>query len=193
MEKEEDILRLVQEIRDTQQERYEEWKKARDDALHVQKQALKKSKVNIFVYLLILVGLVILFNIPFANYFSYLRTPRTSFLDKSEHYEARGWISTNNNVSPLASNRFGAKENALSFVEQLYKAGAEIVYVTSIMQDAKRIKEEGGPYANSIVVVLPRDKDKRKKLVEINNIESRKEGFNGVGDIGQKELFFWWD
>jgi hypothetical protein len=75
----------------------------------------------------------------------------------------------------------------------LYEAGAETVHVANIQKEAWRIKDEGGPYADSLVVVLPKDKEKRKKLFEINRVEAEREGFDGMRDAGQKELFFWWD
>lgn len=187
MEKEEEILRLLNEIRDTQQENYEEWKKSRDESLLIQKKAVKKSKVFLYIYLLIFAGLMIFWFFPFFQTSDYEIFHDMSYLENEEHHEARQWFSTNKNVSPFAGNRFGKKENALAFVEQLYEAGAETVYVTGINNEA------GGPYADSIVLVLPSDKEKRKKLFEINRIEAEREGFDGMRDIGQKELFFWWD
>ncbi|MHC4216493.1 MAG: hypothetical protein ACYSWP_24340 [Planctomycetota bacterium] len=67
------------------------------------------------------------------------------------------------------------------------------MHVANIQKEAWRIKDEGGPYADSLVVVLPKDKEKRKKLFEINRVEAEREGFDGMRDAGQKELFFWWD
>jgi hypothetical protein len=187
MEKEEEILRLLNEIRDTQQENHEEWMKARGESLLIQKKAVKKSNVFILFYSLIFAGLMIYWFFPFLPSSDYGIFQNVSYLEKEEHHEARQWLSTNKNVSPFAGNRFGLKENAVAFVEQLYDAGAETVYVTGINN------EPGGPYADSIVVVLPSDKDKRKKLFEINRVEAEREGFDGMRDIGQKELFFWWD
>ncbi|HUT28610.1 MAG TPA: hypothetical protein VMX13_02375 [Sedimentisphaerales bacterium] len=211
MDKEEEILRLLHEIRDTQREHHEEWKKvvdesviaqkeheqewrkARDESLLAQKQAIKKNKYYMLILLLIFACGLFLLNFPFLEYLGRGFTPETSILGDLERHEARQWLRTNKNVSPLASNRFGTKEKAVAFVEQLYEAGAETVYVTNIQKEDWRIKDEGGPYADAVIVVLPEDKEKRQKLFEICRVEAEKEGFEGMKDMGQKELFFWWD
>ena len=63
----------------------------------------------------------------------------------------------------------------------------------NIMDDPETIQEEGGPYADCLVITLPEDKEKRDKLFEIVAVETQREGFDPDQDHGQKELFLWWD
>jgi hypothetical protein len=108
-------------------------------------------------------------------------------------YEARTWIIDNPNLYPLAGNRFETKQEALDFVEQLYSAGAETVYVTSVCSEDWRIREEGGPYADRLIVILPNDPQKRRDIFQINTKEAQNEGLVPEVDTGQYELLFWWD
>ncbi|HJQ78798.1 MAG TPA: SMI1/KNR4 family protein [Lacipirellulaceae bacterium] len=67
--------------------------------------------------------------------------------------EARRWLRASRNVAALAVNHFGGTENAREFVDELYRLGATKVLVpeTSIQKD------DGGPYADALVVELPAD------------------------------------
>lgn len=108
-------------------------------------------------------------------------------------YEARAWLARNTNPSALASNRFESTEQAQAFVERLYGEGALAVYVTNVMDEAERIAEEGGPYADAVVVVLPLEPERRAALFRMVSTEIRREGFEPERDSGQAELFLWWD
>ena len=106
MDKEEEILRLLHEIRDSQRGHYEEWKKvldelviaqkereeewrkAKDESLLLQKQALKKSKYHILVFVLIFAGCLFLLNFPFLEYLGVGFRPETSIFEDWEHHEA---------------------------------------------------------------------------------------------------------
>ncbi|MBI2595462.1 hypothetical protein HYW46_01860 [Candidatus Daviesbacteria bacterium] len=86
--------------------------------------------------------------------------------------EARKWLRANN--SNFATNRFNEtvheinmEANPLIFVQNLYAAGAVEVLVDKINDEPERIMDEGYPYAESLVVKLPPDPDKRKKLFDI--------------------------
>lgn len=118
-------------------------------------------------------------------------------LDQNEHlepqYEAIEWLESNPNPYALAGNRFYSTEDAIAFVEKLYEAGATEVIVTSIYDEDWRIKAEGGPYADTLIVHLPQDSEKRKKLFEISNDEAVREGFSPERDVGQETLLLWWD
>src|SRR4051812_5287026 len=92
----------------------------------------------------------------------------SSRLDSDDEYvarlrkvPARAWLDTNNNSFPLASNRFRTAADARAFVENLFRTGAAEVYVGNPMEDPARVKEEGGPYADILVIVLPSDPAKR--------------------------------
>ena len=105
--------------------------------------------------------------------------------------EAREWIRTNGREGPLASNRFEGKEDGLAFVNALYEAGAVKVVVDSIIDD-KIEMDEGGPYADALIVRLPADAASRKRLLSIVDSEAKKQG-EPVADVGLQTLYFWWD
>ena len=111
----------------------------------------------------------------------------------SNPLEARTWLKSNKNPSALATNRFNDTKTALEFVEQLYQAGAVEVIVDNILDEEQRIQEEGGPSADSLIVSLPTDVQKRAKLFEIFNQESKHEGFENHEDDGQESVMLWWD
>jgi hypothetical protein len=199
---EEEIIGLLREIKEQQKNHYEEWRKAIAASTEQQKKAAEEARkvarrVLWKVMIIIVAMIVIFFFLSTGGSLSRLFTgcgySPHSFLQNGRYYEAKEWLNNNKNESPLASNRFGAKENALKFVESLYETGAEGVYVVNVTDAERTIKDEGGPYADSLVVRLPSDKDRRKKLFVIYAEESKREGFDSVSDFGQKELFFWWD
>ncbi len=111
----------------------------------------------------------------------------------SGRYEARTWLKDNPNPYAFAGNRFETKQEALDFIERLYSAGAVTVYVTNTHNEDWRIKQEGGPYADTLIVKLPTDPQKRRVIFRINSEEAQKEGFAPDADTGQNELLFWWD
>ncbi|MDD3646880.1 MAG: hypothetical protein PHS44_00045 [Candidatus Dojkabacteria bacterium] len=114
-------------------------------------------------------------------------------MEGDKNTEASKWLQGNNNPSALASNRFGTTQKALVFVEKLYELGAQKVLIDNIFNEESRIESEGGPYADSIIVELPTDPDKRTKLYELYNAEALNEGFEETEDDGADSLTFWWD
>jgi hypothetical protein len=108
-------------------------------------------------------------------------------------YEARVWLTANANPFPLASNRFDGQAAAAAFVDSLYASGADTVYVLNVQQDSAWVAREGGPYADALLVKLPRDAAKRAKIFEFYARESRREGFEPERDRGRRYLYFWWD
>ena len=184
MNKEDEILALLQEIRAFQQEAYNEWKAEMAKSEQIRQKLIADSEMRMNELLRNILGL----------HFNPLGGQKThSPPDKRNCYEAREWLKINNNPSPLASNRFSDKEEAMQFIETLYQAGAKEVSVLNPVNNLDRIKDEGGPYADSLVVTLPKEKGKRKTLFKINNNEAAKEGFDSISDTGQNELDFWWD
>lgn len=106
---------------------------------------------------------------------------------------ARAWLGANKNPLPLASNRFRTASEARAFVDKLFLAGAVEVYVAEPLEEPGRVKEEGGPYADILVIVLPPDFAKRHALFSIARKEALHQGFTTPPDSGQKTLFLWWD
>jgi hypothetical protein len=107
-------------------------------------------------------------------------------------YEAREWLSTNPSEWCLASNRFASKTEASRFVEGLYEAGAETVWVLNVTADSATIALEGGPYADALLVRLPREGDPRRAVLAIAGAEALREGFEPESDTGQDFTFLWW-
>ena len=71
--------------------------------------------------------------------------------------EALAWLSNNPNPNGFASNHFQSIDGARAMVQQLYQKGATKVRVTRILGEDWRIQSEGGPYANTLLVTLPRN------------------------------------
>jgi len=108
-------------------------------------------------------------------------------------YEATKWIATTGNHAPFASNHFKSREDALAFVRDLYRLGATAVYAVDIKDEPDRIKDEGGPYSDSLFVYLPSDRSRRKALFQVEAREAKSEGFAPTEDKGQERFLLWWD
>lgn len=108
--------------------------------------------------------------------------------------EARHWLSSNPNRHAFAGNRFEDTQAALEFVEQLYALGAVSVRVDNIFDEAWRIAENGGPYADTLVVELPNDSRSHIALRELFEHElGELQGLDLDQYQGEDELTFWWD
>lgn len=113
--------------------------------------------------------------------------------------EARYWLKNNVNKHAFAGNRFENTKAASEFAEQLYNAGAENIQVSGVLNEDMRIEKEGGPYADTFIVRLPEDKEKRQKILSIYFKEAENQDFIEdieslhTIDFGQKDLFFWWN
>jgi hypothetical protein len=106
--------------------------------------------------------------------------------------EALSWLQTNPNLSPFASNRFD-KQGAIDFVKRLYKLGCHQVAVANLFEEEWRIAKEGGPYADTLIAVLPTDSDQRGLIFGLYNKERATERLPPEEDDDQEELEFWWD
>jgi hypothetical protein len=116
--------------------------------------------------------------------------PRMKEKMNPEGPEARQWLRQNKNESALASNRFLETANAVRFVDQLYAAGAERVLVP---EECITPEEPDGPYADALVVKLPADPAKRKKVFAMCAKEIKREGFDPDESTDGEWVFLWWD
>lgn len=120
-------------------------------------------------------------------------------LELSEGPEALEWLRQNHNPSALASNRFGTTRNAIGFVEELYRLGALKVLIpkSAILDEAQRIADEGGPYADSLTIFLPDEARTRGQLLEVAYQEARDEFGEDClppdQNDSQSSIFLWWD
>ncbi len=78
-------------------------------------------------------------------------------------------------------------------MDSLYALGADTVYVLNVLDSDDRLEEEGGPYADALLVRLPDDPRTRERLFAVEAREARREGFGPTRDRGQQYLHFWWD
>jgi hypothetical protein len=108
-------------------------------------------------------------------------------------FEARRWLLGNRNPSALASSRFETTAAALRFVDRLVAAGAESVFVTGVSSEPWRVKAQGGPYADALVIVLPEDNARREDLFRLINREVVKAGMPVQYDEGQEDMLLWWN
>ena len=120
--------------------------------------------------------------------------PEITFRDGPE---ALGWLKANGHIAALASNRFPKTSAAISFVEQLYAAGAKRVFVPedTIIDDAEE-HELGGAYSDSLVIEIP-DSGLPAGLSNLYCQEATLEGYDLQQEpppiIDGRFLFLWWD
>jgi hypothetical protein len=93
--------------------------------------------------------------------------------------EARAWMKQPKHVFFKAD----AKEVG-KFVEDFYGAGASQVLICDIEE------EEGTQYGEGLLVLLPKDKDARAKLFEIDSRANTAFQNDPTSDKGQKYLFY---
>jgi len=115
------------------------------------------------------------------------------YIQSMRKVPALAWLQANTNQSALATNRFGPTKEARKFVEHLFRLGAVQVYVGDPMDEATRINDEGGPYADTLIVELPDNAEVRAKLFQVFADEAKREAFDPEPDTGQRQVLLWWD
>ncbi len=100
--------------------------------------------------------------------------------------EALAWLTTATNPHPFASNIF-SRASAREMVSALYSGGAALVQVSHIQKEPRRLKDEGGPYADTLIVTPQRGtKEYLMKLLK-DNFQA-----DQVDPEGNK-IRAWWD
>lgn len=109
--------------------------------------------------------------------------------------EALQWLNATNNPAALASNRFDNTADAIEFVENLYELGATKVTISEacIYNSQEVIDEEGGPWADGLVVELPIESDKRDAVTAVLRKEAIAEGVPDHDPPYDNRVFVWWD
>jgi len=79
--------------------------------------------------------------------------------------EALSWLTGNKNKCALAGNRFETTAAAIEAVKRLYAAGATEVTVGPPLEEPERIQKYGGPYADVLDIVFPKEKTKEVMAV----------------------------
>ena len=121
-------------------------------------------------------------------------TVQHDYEKKVRPQEARRWLKKNKNDSPFASNVFQYREDALSLVSDLYKAGAKSVQVDNILNEAWRLAESGGPYADTFLITVASP----KKLAAIQRLLKKEENPPNELSVekkgkGRSVIRAWWD
>jgi hypothetical protein len=109
--------------------------------------------------------------------------------------EALSWLTKNKNQHALAGNRFPTTADAIEAVERLYSAGATRVCIGPPFEEPERIREDGGPYADMLDIVFPKERlkdvtsvvrtlapDEGGKLKDVLRVEGR-----------YRRIMLWWD
>lgn len=109
--------------------------------------------------------------------------------------EALSWLTSNKNKCALAGNRFRTTADAIEAVKRLYAAGATQVLVDPPLEEPDRIQKDGGPYADGLDVIFPKEKTE-PVLAVVKSLRpdaggSKKDVFNREG--GDLKLMLWWD
>lgn len=105
--------------------------------------------------------------------------------------EALEWLRANPNPSPLATNRFSTRDEAVTFVEALYAAGATDVEIGNILMLPN---DRWAPYADALVVALPADHAQRREVFElVEQIGRPDDEGKALVDCGQSTIRLWWD
>lgn len=120
------------------------------------------------------------------------RKKESPVMPGEKRVDAREWFRSHT-PSAFAGNRFATTDEACKLVELLYEMGAKEVYVCGIEDDPEWVRQQGGPTADSLIVVLPKDKAIRKAIFSLQGEEAIKQGFDPSEDTGETELLFWWD
>jgi len=108
--------------------------------------------------------------------------------------DAREWLAQNGNPRSFAGNRFYDNKEALGFVDRLYELGAVKVWVDNILDEPYRLREQGGPYADTFIVELPDDSTARARLYGVWDHELRERQREELNRYFEDDVFiFWWD
>ena len=104
--------------------------------------------------------------------------------------EALEWLRANHNPSPLATTRFSTRDEAVTFVEALYAAGATDVEIGNILMLPN---DRWAPYADTLVVALPADHAQRREVFELVEQIGRPGDEGKALDCGQSTIRLWGD
>lgn len=133
-----------------------------------------------------------------ANFQQILQAHRTGTRQRAPEREydgpeARRWLQRRKrNSDPLAANHFASRDSALQFVDELYAAGATKVIVPgSCIQDG--VADDGGPYADALVVFLPADPVARTVICQRCERELDEPEHEPIDTSDPNPVFLWWD
>ena len=104
--------------------------------------------------------------------------------------EVNKWLKDNKNYCPFASNKF-EREEFEKFIKDLEDLGIKNIMVTGILEEPDRIKEEGGPYADTLYIDLPHTETELKLAFVF--IMKKQPDECWFTDNSLTTLRLWWD
>jgi len=109
--------------------------------------------------------------------------------------EALAWLTSNKNKAALAGNRFHTTADAIEAVKRVYAAGATDVFVDPPLEEPERIQRDGGPYADGLEVVFPKEKTEQVLAVvkSLQPDSGRRKKDVIKREEGDLLLMLWWD
>ena len=116
-------------------------------------------------------------------------------MSESESPEALSWLAENKNPHAFAGNRFQTTADAINAVKQLYAAGATRVCVGPQLEEPERIRRDGGPYADVLDVVFPRERTGNVMAV-VRSLAPDQGGSLDEAiqvDVRHRRMLLWWD
>ena len=122
---------------------------------------------------------------------------RDCLLPRPDHElgpEAREWLGANWSASALAGNRFQDTAQALTFVEQLYAAGARRVRVDHVMFLHNHLWNAVRRHPDRRSTQT--DHTRRSELFELMEGTGQPDEHDRLGpllDSGQESVRLWWD
>jgi len=106
--------------------------------------------------------------------------------EKPHHAEARAWLKAELRPKSRSLAKFATTKAALTFVEQLYSAGAATVIVAAISAGQRKKL-----FADWLLIQLPATKSKRNALRKICQAFCRKRGGAVLPEFDLCETHLW--
>lgn len=107
-------------------------------------------------------------------------------LATGKNAEARTWALEAKGAPHLRTVHELDNAGSLAVIEKLYALGAERVVACNI-----GITAGGGEATDELIVILPNAVEARKRLLNYERSYSKRRGFGGVNDAGQRYMLIW--
>lgn len=109
-------------------------------------------------------------------------------LAQPNHSEARAWLNKHSDKYFINLGELPTNQDSLELVEKFYVNGALEVIAVEI----DKYPEEG-ENTGRLIIVLPHNKEKRDKILELCSAISEEQGFDRLIDTGQTHVFLMLD
>lgn len=124
----------------------------------------------------------------------------TTWIDRRKYFlyedmpEAMGWLKNNQTINLLGEDKTARREDVLSFVENLYQAGAVDIKISESIREQEPVESEKELNPDLLEVRLPKNAELRKTIFEIFNIglDKKLRKKREEVDTGQITLRYYW-